>query len=102
MPRQGDLFLWPAPLPVPDGRSLPWQETVREVAELARSAWCRVSADMELRGYRVDRSECLFRKPEFLAKTRGIPAETPGLWNGLLQSFSVVSVPVLPSDEFCM
>lgn len=51
--RQGVLFLWPARLPSPDGRQNEWYRSNLEAAELARSKWLKVAANMSLGGYEV-------------------------------------------------
>lgn len=38
-------FLWPIPLPGPDGRSCSWHETARDAAKLAERSWLRVISD---------------------------------------------------------
>jgi hypothetical protein len=44
--RQGNLFLWPVPLPSDDGRQLAWHTSAREAAALARDKWVRMVANM--------------------------------------------------------
>ena len=44
--RKGDLYLWPVPLPAPDGRENAWHKTARAAAELAETKWVRVVANM--------------------------------------------------------
>lgn len=39
-------FLWPIPLPGPDGRGNRWHESAAEAAKLATEQWLRVVADM--------------------------------------------------------
>lgn len=39
-------FLWPIPLPGPDGRTNRWYESAFEAAKLAEQSWLRVAADM--------------------------------------------------------
>ena len=51
--RQGVTFLWPVSLPDDSGRRNAWAETAREAAELAKTAWVRMAADMQLGAYRV-------------------------------------------------
>ena len=46
--RQGVVFIWPVPLPDDSGRRNAWAETAREGAELAKTHWVRVAADMSL------------------------------------------------------
>ncbi len=40
--RTGTLFLWPVPLPTPDGRENAWHKTARDAAELGETQWIRV------------------------------------------------------------
>jgi hypothetical protein len=49
--RQGTLFLWPARLPVPDGRKNEWHRSAHEGAEMAMDKWIRVTANMNLGAY---------------------------------------------------
>ena len=51
--RQGAVFLWPLALPGADGRMNDWWKTARQAAELAKSKWVRVAADMALGAYRI-------------------------------------------------
>ena len=53
--RQGVVFLWPCRLPDTE-RPNPWHETLLEAADLARSNWIRVSANMHLGGYEIARA----------------------------------------------
>src|SRR5262245_16105916 len=46
--RQGVTFLWPLPLPGPDGKDNPWWRSGREAASLAQDHWIRVKANMSL------------------------------------------------------
>jgi hypothetical protein len=60
---QGTLFLWPLPLPLDDGRRNDWHATAREAAELAKTKWVRLAADMSLGAYRVYTAEGELPKP---------------------------------------
>jgi hypothetical protein len=51
--RQSDVFLWPARLPSPDGRSNLWHETALAAAKLAETKWVRVAANMSAGHYDV-------------------------------------------------
>ena len=51
--RHGTLFLWPAKLPSPDGRTMAWHETMLEAQEIAVDSWIRVQADMTAGAYAV-------------------------------------------------
>ena len=57
MTRQGVLLLWPLALPTEGQRHNGWAETAREAAELAKTRWVRLAADMGLGGYRVYQAE---------------------------------------------
>ena len=49
--RQGVLFLWPVRLPDPSGKRNAWAESARKGAELARTHWVRVAANVPLGAY---------------------------------------------------
>jgi hypothetical protein len=57
--RQGVLFLWQIRLPDPSGRTNEWNKSSLEAAELARSKWIRVQANMSLGAYEVTYAERL-------------------------------------------
>ena len=44
--RTGTLFLWPVPLPTPDGRENAWHKTARHAADRAEAGWVRMQANM--------------------------------------------------------
>jgi hypothetical protein len=44
--RQGDLALWPVPMPRPDGRACDWHVSAQRAAELAITQWTRIAANM--------------------------------------------------------
>lgn len=44
--RTGSVFLWPVPLPTPDGRENAWHQTARKAAENAEASWIRMGANM--------------------------------------------------------
>ena len=49
--RQGNLFLWPVP-PVPEeGNDNPWNQSQREVAELAEAQWVRLTSNRSVGCY---------------------------------------------------
>jgi hypothetical protein len=52
--RAGTLFLWPVPLPTPDGRENPWHMTARAAAEYAEKKWVRVVANMGAGCYEIN------------------------------------------------
>ena len=51
--RQGVVFLWPVPLPAPDGRMIEWHRSLNEAAERAMTSWIRVKANMALGAYEM-------------------------------------------------
>jgi hypothetical protein len=61
--RQGVLLLWPLKLPTEGQRHNGWMETAREAAELARTKWVRLAADMGLGGYRLYQAEGALSEP---------------------------------------
>jgi len=49
--RQGNIFLWPVP-PIPeDGTDNPWNQSQREVAELAETHWVRLTSNRSVGCY---------------------------------------------------
>jgi hypothetical protein len=63
MTRQGVLLLWPLKLPTEGQRYSGWTETAREAAELAKTKWVRLAADMGLGGYRLYQAEGELSEP---------------------------------------
>jgi hypothetical protein len=63
MTRQGVLLLWPLKLPTEGQRHNGWLETAREAAELAKTKWIRLAADMGLGGYRIYQAEGELSEP---------------------------------------
>jgi hypothetical protein len=55
--RQGVVFLWPVPLPRPDGKVSEWHRSAAEGAELAMKVWVRLKANMSLGAYEHWRAE---------------------------------------------
>lgn len=53
MNKQEVLFLWPIRLPGADGRIDEWNRSALEAADLARTKWVRVAANMSLGAYDV-------------------------------------------------
>lgn len=51
--RQAVLFLWPIRLPGPDGKVDEWSRSALEAAQMARTGWVRVAANMALGAYDV-------------------------------------------------
>jgi hypothetical protein len=69
--RQGVLILWPLKLPSEGQRHNSWMETAREAAELAKTRWVRLAADMGLGGYRIYQAEGELSEPEWPDKPLG-------------------------------
>ena len=66
--RKGVLFIWPLTFPSeenPLGRS--WHESARKAAEIAKTAWVRITADKALGGYRCRQAEGKLSEPEWPA-----------------------------------
>lgn len=53
--RQGVLFLWPIRTPGADGKVDEWSRSAFEAANMARTGWVRVQANMSLGAYAVHR-----------------------------------------------
>lgn len=45
--RQGKVFLWPVPLPPEEGRENQYNQTHREIAEIAEESWIKMQADTD-------------------------------------------------------
>ena len=67
--RQGVAFLWPVPMPGPDGRTNPWHESAREAAKLAEDGWIRMIAVMAEGGYSIYRATGTIPEPQWPEKT---------------------------------
>jgi hypothetical protein len=65
MNRTGSVFLWPIPLPGPDGKHNPWHKTALEAADLAKTQWVKVSASRETGTYNVFTANGEIRDPEW-------------------------------------
>jgi|SRR5208337_1992433 len=61
--RQSVLSLWPLKLPTEEMRYNAWSETAREAAELAKTHWVSMRADMSLGGYRIYKAEGQLSEP---------------------------------------
>ena len=61
--RQSVLSLWPLKLPTEETRYNAWSETAREAAELAKTRWVSMRADMSLGGYRIYKAEGQLSEP---------------------------------------
>jgi hypothetical protein len=67
--RQGVPFMWPVPMPGPDGRSNSWHESAREAANLAEESWVRMIAVMAEGGYSLYRATGTIPDPEWPDKS---------------------------------
>ncbi|EIC21445.1 hypothetical protein [Thiorhodovibrio frisius] len=65
--RQGNLSLWPIRLPSEDGRHDDWNASALEAAELAKTRWVRVQANMSLGAYDVYEATGNLSEPEWPA-----------------------------------
>jgi hypothetical protein len=67
--RQGSPFLWPVPMPGPDGRTNSWHETAREAANHAEKDWLRMVAAIAEGGYSIYRATGDIPDPQWPEKT---------------------------------
>ena len=49
--RQGNLFLWPVPLPPAEGAENPWNQSQRQIADLAERRWVRMTSNRTIGAY---------------------------------------------------
>ena len=63
-------FLWPIPLPGPDGRWNRWHESAATAAELAETHWLKVVSDMRAGCYSRHVAPATIPEPDW-------PAELP-------------------------
>ena len=63
--RQGVVFLWPVPLPAPDGRVLEWHRSQAEAAVFAMRRWVRVQAYTTLKAYEIFEAVASIPDPEW-------------------------------------
>jgi hypothetical protein len=63
--RQGDVFLWPVPLPSSDGRQDVWGEGQRCAADMARTRWVRIASNQKTGRYDVYTAEGTLDGPEW-------------------------------------
>ena len=63
----GQLFLWPIPMPNPGSESDSWSESGRHIANLAEGRWTRVSVDKMSQQYRVGQMDDVgdLREPDW-------------------------------------
>jgi len=67
---QGVVIIVPVNLPV-DGRTNPWNETMREAVERAKAEWLRMAADMRLGAYRIYKAEGQLSDPVWPEQSLG-------------------------------
>jgi hypothetical protein len=65
--RQSVTFLWPIPLPKPEGREIVWHTSAREAAKEATDQWVKVSANMSLGAYDITVAEGIRNEPNWPA-----------------------------------
>ncbi len=63
--RQGVLSLWPVRLPGSDGRQDHWSRSALDAAEMAKTRWVRMAANMSLGAYEVYSASSEFQDPEW-------------------------------------
>lgn len=63
--RQGVLSLWPVKLPGADGRQDHWSRSALEAAEMAKTKWIRVAANMSLGAYEVFTASSDIEEPDW-------------------------------------
>jgi hypothetical protein len=63
--RQGIVFLWPVPLPNPDGRVMAWHVTHRAAAERAKKNWVRMVSNMSAAAYDVFEADAEIAEPDW-------------------------------------
>ena len=61
--RQGNVFLWPVPLPNPDVREMAWHTTARAAADRAENKWVKVVANMSAGFYDIWEAEVEIADP---------------------------------------
>ena len=67
--RQGAPFMWPVPMPGPDGRTNSWHESAREAANRAEKSWIRMIAVMAEGGYSIYIATGTIPDPQWPEKT---------------------------------
>jgi hypothetical protein len=67
--RQGVVMIWPLRIAVDGGRRDSWAETSAEAAQLAKTKWVRMAADMSLSGYRIYEAQGQLSDPTWPDKT---------------------------------
>ncbi len=61
--RQSVLLLWPLTLPADEIRRNTWFDSARDAAELAKTSWVRMPADMSLKAYRIYKAQGQLSEP---------------------------------------
>ena len=61
--RQGNVFLWPVPLPNPDVREMAWHTTARAAVDRAENKWVKVVANMSAGFYDIWEAEVEIADP---------------------------------------
>lgn len=67
--RNGDVFLWPIPLPAPDGKDNDWHRSAREAARLASERWVRVTSSRSLGAYETTITRAELPEPNWPNKS---------------------------------
>ena len=67
--RQGASFMWPVPMPGPDGRMNSWHVNAREAANHAEKEWIRMIAVMTECSYSIYRAIGTIPDPQWPEKT---------------------------------
>lgn len=49
--RQGNIFLWPVPLPPTDGAENSWNQSQRQIADRAEAVWVRMMSNRQVGAY---------------------------------------------------
>jgi hypothetical protein len=65
MNRQGVTFLWPVPVPDPNGRQMDWHVVHRKAAETAKTKWLQMIPDMAIGSYRLKVAKASWSEPEW-------------------------------------
>ena len=67
--RDGNPYLWPLRLPQEDGRSDNWANSALEIAELSKTTWIRLNANMSAGCYIAYKATGITAEPAFLDMT---------------------------------
>ena len=63
--RQGAFFLWPAKMPKLGGRVLAWHQSAHRAADLAKTHWVQLKANMSCHAYDVSVAKGDLAEPEW-------------------------------------